>query len=398
MKFFELVKVAIFSLWSSKTRTMLTMLGIVIGISSVIVIIGFSAGQNRSIEEEFAKSGANRLTITVSGTSARNNLFTMDDVDYLYKSFPGRIAEAAPVMTEMGSYEMNREEYIIQSVGTTQSYEEIFDLEILSGRFFTDQEVTRQAELIVIDQNFAIEKFGSIAVEGNTLLIDYEDYKRKYVIVGVYQSEEETGLYVDNSSKTVYVPYSVFPTHHGLFETIELELMSSTQVDTDSELFVGLLESIHENEGESVYQTRSMASIAEMMSTVLSTMTLVLVAIAAISLLVGGIGVMNIMLVSVTERTREIGIRKAIGATKRDILLQFVIESIVITGFGGILGVVLGIALLVWTTPMLDVPLVVSFWSIGLAVGFSSLLGIFFGIYPAYRAAGLAPVDALRYE
>ncbi len=398
MKFLELIKIAFSSLWSSKTRTALSMLGIIIGISSVIVIIGFSEGQTQAIEEEFASSGANRLSVSITSNVSRSDLFTVEDTSMIQKAYSDRVSLVSPVINETGSYSLNREDYTIQAVGADGDYEEIFDLEIINGDFFTDADLERRSDLVVLDNLFATEVFGSDQVVGEKILIDYEGYKREYTIVGVYESAEQTGLYVDDSNKTIYVPYTSFPTYNGTFRSIEIELVDSENVTADGETIVQMLEKIHENEGEDLYRTFSLSSIADIMETVMGTMTLVLVAIAAISLLVGGIGVMNIMLVSVTERTREIGVRKAIGAKQRDILIQFVIEAIAITGLGGALGVLIGIALLAWTTPMLGVPLVISPWAIGLAVGFSSLLGVFFGIYPAYRASSLAPVDALRHE
>ncbi|QRN86620.1 ABC transporter permease [Clostridia bacterium] len=398
MKLFELIKSALYSLWSSKTRTALSMLGIIIGISSVIVIIGFSEGQSQSIEEQFASSGANRLSVSISGQVARSVEFTEEDISMLKLAYADRINLISPSMSETGSYTLNREDYTINATGTNGDYDEIYDLDIMYGDYFTDEDVTRKSDIIVLDNLFAADIFGTEDAVGETILIDYGGYKREYTIIGIYESDEDSGAYTDDTNKTIYVPYTSFPTYSGTFNKLEIDLMDSDSITEDSEAIVETLEKIHNNEGEEDYRTFSLSSIADMMETVMSTLTLVLVAIAAISLLVGGIGVMNIMLVSVTERTREIGIRKAIGAKRGDILIQFVIESIVITGLGGALGVLIGIAILAWTTPIVGVPLVISFWAIGLAVGFSSLLGVFFGIYPAYRASSLAPVDALRYE
>jgi putative ABC transport system permease protein len=398
MKFFELIKIALSSLWNSKTRTVLSMLGIIIGISSVIVIIGFSEGQTKAIEEEFASSGANRLSVSVSGSVSRNDLFTEEDAEIIQMAYSDRVSLVSPVVNATGSYNLNREDYTINSVGTDGDYDEIFDLEIMNGEFFSDTDLERRSDLVVMDNIFATEIYGTDQVVGEKILIDYEGYKREYTIIGIFESDEDGGLYSDDSTKTIYVPYTSFPSYNGTFRSMELELIDSESVTVDGEAIVQLLEKTHENEGEELYKTFSLSSIADMMETVMATMTLVLVAIAAISLLVGGIGVMNIMLVSVTERTREIGTRKAIGAKRRDILLQFVIEAITITGLGGALGVLFGVLLLIWTTPMVGIPLVVSPWAIGLAVGFSSLLGVFFGIYPAVRASSLAPVDALRHE
>jgi putative ABC transport system permease protein len=398
MKFFELIKIALSSLWNSKTRTILSMLGIIIGISSVIVIIGFSEGQTKAIEEEFASSGTNRLSVSVSGSVSRNDLFTEEDAETIMMAYSDRVSLVSPVVNATGNYNLNREDYSINSVGTDGDYDEIFDLEIMNGEFFSDADLERRSDLVVMDNIFATEIYGTDQVVGEKILIDYEGYKREYTIIGIYETDEDAGLYSDDSTKTIYVPYTSFPSYNGTFRSMELELVDSESVTADGEAIVQLLEKTHDNEGEELYRTFSLSSIADMMETVMGTMTLVLVAIAAISLLVGGIGVMNIMLVSVTERTREIGTRKAIGAKRRDILLQFVIEAITITGLGGALGVLFGVLLLIWTTPMVGIPLVVSPWAIGLAVGFSSLLGVFFGIYPAVRASSLAPVDALRHE
>lgn len=399
MKFFELIKSALYSLWSSKTRTVLSMLGIIIGISSVIVIIGFSEGQTQSIEEEFASSGANRLSVSVIGQVSRSVEFTEEDISMLSLAYPDRINLISPSSSENGSYTLDHEDYTINATGTNGNYDEIYALDIINGSYFTDEDVERKSDLVILDNLFAAALYGTEDdAVGEKILIDYDGYKRDYTIIGLYESDEESGTYDDDSTKTIYVPYTSFPTYTGTFKQLEIELADSDFVTEDSEAIVQTLEKIHGNEDEENYRTFSMSSIADMMDTVMSTMTLVLVAIAAISLLVGGIGVMNIMLVSVTERTREIGIRKAIGAKRSDILIQFVIEAIIITGLGGALGVLIGIAILAWTTPMVGVPLVISVWAIGLAVGFSSLLGVFFGIYPAYRASSLAPVDALRYE
>ncbi len=290
-------------------------------------------------------------------------------------------------------------------------------IDIVHGRSFSDIEYQDDRPVVIIDRTGAQKLFGRENAVGEKLVIEKDNHLMRATVIGVSESatSQYSGLadqFGDDSEfgsmpNFVYAPFPavtrILAADHELSSVLVMAT-SPDGVDEAAAAVVRLLELRHGNEGRSVYRTQNLASILDQINTVVNVMTIFISAVAAISLLVGGIGVMNIMLVSVTERTREIGIRKAVGASTTDIMMQFMTESIILTMVGGILGILAGLGLaegIAWfvkTMNIASISPVLSLQSIVIAVIFSSAVGLFFGIYPARKAARMDPIDALRYE
>lgn len=390
MKFGKLFKMAISSIISNKMRSFLTMLGIIIGISSVIVLVGLGQGTQKQISDQIEKLGTNLITINVTGN--RNVSITDADIaDLLTK--PG-IKQIAPALSQ-GSVNIKNGSTSDTTTleASTPAYSEIRKITVASGRFITSRDIENRFKVAVIGSETATNLFNTTNVVGQTMYVNGIEFS----IIGVLQTEGSSST--GSSDDRIIVPLS---TAERLLKTTNIKTfyVEATSKDTveEAKSYLTLFMNKKLNSDTTAYRVFDQTSLLTTATTTTQSMTTMLSGIAAISLLVGGIGIMNIMLVSVIERTREIGIRKAIGATTSAILLQFLTESVIISLIGGIIGMIIGIlgAYAIGSfaniTPSLS-PIVV----IG-AILFSSAVGIFFGIYPARKAANLHPIDALRYE
>ncbi|MBM7616106.1 ABC transporter permease [Alkaliphilus hydrothermalis] len=403
MKFIENIKMALISIMANKMRSFLTMLGIIIGISSVITIVSLGQGGQKAITGEFEKIGASTININVEGNNVEfRDYITLEDVKHI-KERVDTVQYISPTVQKRGvviSENQNRTA-IISGGNTDLSY--INNVNILYGRFFNEREYLEGRPVVVIDSNAAFSLFGYEDVVGNSIRIGNNATARKATIIGVVEgfSMPFRGGNPENMPVFATVPITflnnLYPDNF-IIETISIMATSQEEGETAGNAAVNILEARHNNRGRNLYQAENALAQLEQINTVLGIFTAFIGAVAAISLLVGGIGVMNIMLVSVTERTREIGIRKAVGATTRNILIQFLMESAIISLIGGIIGMILGIAGAQLIGMVADITPSVSIASIIGAIVFSSAVGIFFGIYPAKKAAALNPIDALRYE
>lgn len=399
----ENFKMAIESVKTNKMRSFLTMLGIIIGISSVIMIVSLGQGGQNAITGEFEKIGAASLNIKVnSQKSEASDYINLKDITQIKERIP-TVKYASPTLQKQGIVSSDIKSKRAFISGVNEDYVNIDNTELTFGRYFNSTEYLEGKAMVVIDDISAKSLFGYSDVVGKTISIGSKLSPKKAVIVGV--SKSKAGIFAggndENIPAIIYAPVTfvqeLYPSDN-LIDSIIVVSTSKESSEAVGKSAINVLENRHGNGGRDIYSAESVLKQLDQVNKVLGIFTAFIGAVAAISLIVGGIGVMNIMLVSVTERTREIGIRKAIGATTKNILIQFLTESVIIALIGGIIGMVLGIigAYLIGSfagiTPSVSVPVIIG------VILFSSAVGIFFGIYPAKKAAELDPIDALRYE
>jgi len=403
MNLMESFMSALQSVRANKMRSFLTMLGIIIGISSVITIVAIGQGGKQAIVGEFDGLGTNTIKINVKSTDndiEDRDYFTLKDAK-LIKEKVSEVTSVVPASGAMGHIKTEKNKKFAEIDGVTQDFNKLMKMDMLAGRFLNEGDVMSSRNVIVIDEITAEKLFKSPEKAiGEKIKVTIQDNNTNLTIIGV--SESSSGslatMFGDNYPGTGYIPITiserVLPDAKITFFSVILENMdNSKEIATK---IVHLLEQTHRNEGK--YAAEEGFKELDMLNNVLNIFTMVIGAIAGISLIVGGIGVMNIMLVSVTERTREIGIRKALGAKNKDIMLQFLTESLILCLIGGIIGMATGILLGFVAGRIINIPLSVSPVVILIAFGFSSAVGIFFGLYPANKAAKLDPIEALRYE
>ena len=400
------VSMAFKAISGNKIRSFLTMLGVIIGVMSVIVLIAIGQGTTASVTESISSMGTNLLTVTiqtrrVGGMGSKNPwamtssskgtvILTMDDV--LSLEGDASIECVSPVVTGSLTVKAGSTNTTASVTGVLPAYAQIINQGVQEGRYIIDADVDNRSAVCVIGADLAEELYGTTSVVGNTLHID----GRAFRIVGVLESR---GTSMGGSSdESVVLPFTLAQRmlDSTTISSIYVSAIDSTSVDDAQTVVESFLYKKYQN--ESSYSVMNQTQMLETANETASTLSLMLGGIAGISLLVGGIGIMNIMLVSVTERTREIGIRKAIGARRRDILLQFLIESVVISGLGGLIGLISGYALMHVLENALGMTLSMSAGVAYLAIGFSMTIGVVFGLYPANKASKLKPIDALHYS
>ncbi len=380
----------------------------VIGVAAVIALMSAGAGTQAQVAKQFESLGSNLLTVSsrsslfrgVSQSSASSGALTESDVEAIER-LSTSVSIIAPEYSTNGTVVYGSNNTQSSIVGITPEYVVVRDWEVETGRFVESLDDTTHAKVVVLGATVAEDLFGSLLANpvGKTVKINRQNYE----VIGVMA---EKGAGVQNLDSSVLIPLSTAQTRFGgagnrSLSSILVQAASADNLDYTVNELTAILRANH---GLTSTQTadfvvQNQTQMVEMVQATTETFTVLLGAIGSISLLVGGIGIMNIMLVSVTERTREIGIRKAVGARKRDILSQFLVEAVVLSGVGGIIGVIAGYggAGLI-STFMGGLQTVVTAQSVLLALGVSVGIGLFFGIYPANRAATLNPIDALRYE
>ncbi len=397
---------ALDSLRANTLRSVLTMLGVIIGVGAVIGLVSIGNGVQQSVTADFEALGSNLLTIfTDRDNSGGYPSLTLGDVEALADPLNApSIAEVAASINRQELITWGNGEYNTGVVGVTANYLVVNNLtEFLAGDGLYQPDIDTAARVAVIGQEVASELFGEEFPVGQEIKIGDISYE----VVGVL--EEQGQAPGSNPDETVYIPITTAQQRLGVertrrgekaVDTITAVAANDEVIDAATEELTEVLRERHDIifADEDDFRILSNASILDTIGNVLGLLTVFLGAIAGISLVVGGIGIMNIMLVSVTERTREIGIRKAIGALKRDILTQFLLESIVLSLVGGGIGIGLGYLISFLAARFGDIPTFVSPQSIGLATGISITIGVVFGIFPAWRAASLRPIEALRYE
>ena len=405
MLFTELLKMAGLSLIANKLRTLLTMLGIIIGVAAVIAMVSVGMGVKKNVVDSISRLGSNLLMV-MPGSSNRGGIrgaagsvitLTYDDA----KSIKEKIKDISFVSpTVQGSYQVvyGHENWNTTVTGVIPEYVQIQSLTMKSGLFFTDYDVEVRSRVAVIGTTVASNLFGEVNPVGKKIRIG----NAPYTIIGLIASKGQSSMGQDQDD-VVLIPLTTAQERLiGItyVRSINVQVADEDKMDQVQAQIENLLRQRHriQKDAEDDFNVRNLTSLMETMSQTTTMITLLLGSVAGISLIVGGIGIMNIMMVSVTERTREIGIRKAIGATYANIMLQFLIESTMISVIGGIIGIFLGIGLAQAISKFGNFTTVISALSIVVSFGFSLFVGIVFGLLPARKAARLDPIDALRYE
>ena len=407
MNLLMIIRVAFRALVRNKMRAALTMLGIIIGVSAVIAMVSIGQGASASVQAQIESIGTNLLFVSAgaqnvggvrSGTGdSGTNTLTVEDLEAIKREVPSvsMVTPAINARSQLVSGNMN---WNTSVQGVSEQYPEIRKWSVQSGTFFTDSDVRTAARVIVIGQSIADNLFPGMDAVGQTLRVSNLPFR--VVGVMVRKGQDQGGRDQDDIA---FAPYTTVQKKVLGNTRVQIAYVSAISEDatyTAQSQISDLLRQRHNltsNEPDD-FTVRNMTDVAEAANETSKTMTILLACIAGVSLLVGGIGIMNIMLVSVTERTREIGIRMAIGARSSAVRSQFLIESIVLSLTGGTIGILLGIGLSLAIPAMLGWPTLVSMMAIVGSVVFSVAVGIFFGYYPARKAAALDPIEALRYE
>ncbi|PKN66430.1 MAG: multidrug ABC transporter substrate-binding protein [Chloroflexi bacterium HGW-Chloroflexi-5] len=401
-------KIALRALWVNKMRSFLTMLGIIIGVGAVITMLAVGTGASEKIAQQIASVGSNLLivipgSITQGGIrmgSGSYSTLTRDDAEAIEKECSA-VSAVAPILNTAAQVVYGNQNWATGIYGTSSGILEVKDCELVAGRNFIDQDIRSATKVCILGQTVVDNLFGGIDPIGQIIRIK----KVPFTVIGVLEPKGQSIMGQDQDD-VIYIPVTtaqkkiVRSPVPGMVRSIMVKGRSAEDMPLAEKQVTELLRQRHRIglNKEDDFTVRNLSQMMQVAEQSANVMTILLGAIASISLLIGGIGIMNIMLVSVTERTREIGIRMSIGAKTWDIRIQFIIEALTLSLIGGVFGIILGVtgssllsAFAGWAT-------VVSPLSIIMAFGFSGLVGIFFGFYPAYKASLLNPIDALHYE
>lgn len=392
MGFFQAYKMALKSIASNKVRSFLTMLGVIIGVGSVITAVAFAQGSTKSITDQIEGLGSNLITISITGRNSNRNI-TYSELQTFSANNPDEISMLAPVVSGNMTLKVGTKNRTTSVIGTSEDYENIKSRHVQSGRFILSFDNDYKLKTAIIGTAVANDLFEGQNPIGQTMKINGEIF----TVVGLLQ--EIANSQDSSEDDTVIIPVTVAQrlSRNANIRSFLVEATDATKVDAAMAKLKAYLLNIYSS--ENAFNVSNQAQILESLNSITGTLMVVLGGIAAISLIVGGIGIMNIMLVSVTERTREIGIRKAIGAKRKNIMVQFLIEAIMITGIGGLAGIGIGLFCIKFIIGGFNIttPVYSPFW-IMLSFGISLGVGIIFGLFPAYKAARLNPIEALRFE
>ncbi len=406
MNYTNLFKIALKAIYNNKTRSLLTMLGIIIGIASVIAMLGFGQGTQEQITSEISSMGSNMIMISPGGErragqrmdASSMQTLKMEDYESIRNNCP-HVTYVSPSVSSSGQLVAGNNNYPASVTGCSPDYLQIRQLEMAEGEMFTEQDVKTAAKVCILGKTIVDNLFPNEDPIGKMIRVN----KIPYQVVGVLVSKGTNSMGMDQD-EIVLAPFTTVM-KRMLSQTHLSGIQCSAITEADTQLAMNEIEDVLRSNhrlkdgDENNFTMNSMQEIMETMSTVTGLMTMLLAAIAGISLVVGGIGIMNIMYVSVTERTKEIGLRMSVGARGIDILSQFLIEAVLICLTGGIIGIILGYGLGALVEMFVDnITVSISTSSVALSFGVCVLIGMFFGWYPAKKAANLDPIEALRYE
>lgn len=402
--FWESVKMAVQAIKSNKMRSALTMLGIIIGIASVIAIVAIGDAVKGSMNKEFESFGINRGYIYINGQEVYDSdMFNAEDVEIIKRVFKNKIDGVMPYLNATQNFVDKKKTQNVNLTGVNEMYNKITKVDMKKGRFFSEQDINSSRNVAILEEKTAKKLLPNERNPvGKIITLTGSDQSTStYLVIGIYKEVSSMFAGMMGETFSMLVPYSFIENNLGSsggYYALDIGVKQGESVQKVMDDIQSMMVKRHDNAERQIYMSQTAESQMGTINNVMGMLQMFIGAIAAISLVVGGIGIMNIMLVSVTERTREIGIRKAIGANNRDIMVQFIIESVILSCIGGLIGITLGISIAGIAVTVMKMGLVLSPAVIIFTWIFSASIGIFFGFYPSRKAAQLDPIDALRYE
>lgn len=423
MSIWENIKIAVFSIRTNMMRSILTMLGIIIGVASVIAIITVGNGGKDFVVDLMSDMSSGAVSIQVSTGASESERITKEDIEDIKKI--ETIKYASPLDYKIGSAFTDNESAMCLALSGNEDLSKVMNISMRRGRFFTEEENKNGSKVCVITELGALAMFNKIDCTGEYINFKLSGQTVKLQIIGVTSADLSASTSSANSSVSMFslassssasdnpmmaigsqmiaivTPITVTDNisgNSGNYDMLYVMAADEENADTVGNAAKNILYAKHGNFGSDVYTVMNMEAYTEMVDKIINVFTTFVAGISAIALLVGGIGVMNIMLVSVTERTREIGIRKALGAKTSTIMFQFLTESIILCVIGGLVGFIIGVLMAAGVAEFAGITIKIEATTILIAVGFSSAVGIFFGLYPARKAAKMLPIEALRRD
>jgi len=394
MGLIESFRVAVDALRANRLRSLLTMLGVIIGVGAVVMLVAIGSGAKREVEQQVQGLGSNLILIVPGefdfGSARTVSSLQFEDVEYVGRVI-GNPRAVATTVSSGEEVRVGSKSAFVSVNGTNEAVTTVFDRPLAKGRYISSSDVDTRRRVAVLGDSVADQLFGDVDPLGRQLTVAGVRYR----VIGVF--EEVGSTFGVSRDQEIHIPVTAAQRLFGIDTVNALAVKAPTIEsipDLQEEIVAALEQKYAGDEFSAVTQTQILGTIG----TILGLLTLVLAAIAGISLLVGGVGVSNIMLVSVRERTREIGLRKALGARQRDILRQFLVEAVLLTTVGGLIGIAIGVGSSLAADAFTPLPADVTWWSVALAFGVSAGVGVFFGVFPARRAGKLDPVVALRTE
>lgn len=423
MSIWENIKIAVFSIRTNMMRSILTMLGIIIGVASVIAIITVGNGGKDFVVDLMSNMSSGAVSIQVSTGASESERITKEDIEDIKKI--ETIKYASPLDYKIGSAFTDNESAMCLALSGNEDLSKVMNISMRRGRFFTEEENKNGSKVCVITELGALAMFNKIDCTGEYINFKLSGQTVKLQIIGVTSADLSASTSSSNSTVSMFsqassssasdnpmmaigsqmiaivTPITVTDNisgNSGSYDMLYVMAADEENADTVGNAAKNILYAKHGNFGSDVYTVMNMEAYTEMVDKIINVFTTFVAGISAIALLVGGIGVMNIMLVSVTERTREIGIRKALGAKTSTIMFQFLTESIILCVIGGLVGFIIGVLMAAGVAEFAGITIKIEVTTILIAVGFSSAVGIFFGLYPARKAAKMLPIEALRRD
>ena len=401
----ENMKMAFSAIRANKMRSALTMLGIIIGIGSVISIVSIGDTMRGLFADLYKDVGITQAYVSVGywlDDVRQSDYFTLDEMERAREAFKDEVAyiDSSAYTSADASYKRTKIKFEFQ--GIDYNYQDVQPVNMVYGRYLNEGDILGRKKNVVMDTDSALKLFGIENAVGKSFRTTIYGSTEDFTVVGVYRKNvnafQALMMGGSNSDKgAAFIPYTLLTWPNDYFYQLHVYAKDDVNLDQFFEQFKAYAAKMHGRQPEDMYMYTAMQEMTSV-DAMMGGLSMAVGGIAAISLLVGGIGIMNIMLVSVTERTREIGIRKALGARTQDVLIQFLTESAILSACGGIIGVVMGVGLVSLGGLALGMPVIIKPGVILVAVSFSAVVGIFFGLYPASKAAKSDPIDALRYE